>query len=278
MRGIGRLGMGLLVCVYAWPAAAWGPLGHAIVADLAQRQLTARAQAEVRRLLAPEHVSTLAAVASWADDIQDDLAHNALWLQTRTQHYVDFRSRACRFEPPADCREGQCVIAGIAHYVGVLADRTRDDASRREALKFVVHFIGDIHQPLHAGYREDRGGNAWHVQFGGRGSNLHRVWDSGLLAQRKLGPAAYARVLDLWGMRAARRSGGATGTAYAEWAEESCRITTQAGFYPRRHTISQAYVDAELPVAEQRLRAAGDRLALVLNEALAPDTAPDRYP
>lgn len=275
MRGICRLGMGLLVCVFAWPAQAWGPLGHAIVADLAQRHLTASAQAEIRRLLAPEHVHMLAAVASWADDIQDDPAHSALWLKTRRQHYVDFRGRKCHFEPPTDCRRGQCVIAGIEHYVGVLADRSRDDAVRREALKFVVHFIGDVHQPLHAGYRDDKGGNTWQVEFDGRGSNLHRVWDSGLLKQRKLAAVPYARMLDSQATPRARGRVGATDTAYVQWAEESCRITAEPGFYPLAHKISRAYVDGEVPVAEQRLRAAGYRLASVLNEALSVNPRPN---
>ena len=279
MRGIGRLGAGLLACMCTWPVLAWGPLGHAVVADIAQRHLSAGARAEVRRLLAPEHVDTLAAVSSWADGLRDDPAQRALWLRTRSQHYVDFHGRhRCRYEPPVDCRQGQCVVAGIAHYAGVLADRGRGDAERREALKFVVHFVGDVHQPLHAGYRDDKGGNTRQVVFAGRGSNLHRVWDSGLLAQRGLDAAAYARLLDAQPGPALPGPVSPIGGAAARWAEESCRLTAQPGFYPRTRKLGRTYVEAELPVAEQRLRLAGYRLAAVLNQALSAGPAAGPHP
>lgn len=268
MRRVARLVTVLLAWTLAWPAQAWGPLGHAIIAQLAQRQLNADARAEVLRLLGAANADGLADVSSWADAIQDDPAERALWQRTRRQHYVDFRGPACEFEPALDCRAGQCVVAGIAHYVAVLADRSQDDAVRAEALKFVVHFVGDVHQPLHAGYRNDRGGNAWQVRFDGRGSNLHRVWDTGLLASRRLAAPAYARLLGgqpgLPPQAAAVDAG-----AYVRWAQESCRITTQPGFYPQARRIGAAYVRAERPVAEQRLRVAGQRLAAVLNAALA---------
>lgn len=269
MRGVARLVLVLLACLVAWPAPAWGPLGHAIIAELAQRQLSAAARTEMLRLLAVEHVQSLAAVSSWADAIQNDPAERALWQHTRRQHYVDLRGPDCTFEPARDCRDGQCVVAGIAHYVAVLADRSRSDAVRGEALKFVVHFVGDVHQPLHAGDRDDRGGNTWQVRFDGRGSNLHRVWDSGLLASRGLAAPAYARLLEARPASTSADAAGVDAGAYLRWAQESCRITAQPGFYPRVHRIDEAYVRAGLPVAEQRLRLAGLRLAAVLDAALA---------
>ncbi|MBN8714184.1 MAG: S1/P1 nuclease [Xanthomonadales bacterium] len=276
MRGVARLGTVLLACTLAWPVQAWGPLGHAIIAQLAQRQLGADAHAEVLRLLAATHAESLAAVSSWADAIQDDPAERALWQRTRRQHYVDFRDPTCEFEPALDCRGGQCVVAGIEHYVAVLADRSQSDAARAEALKFVVHFVGDIHQPLHAGYRDDRGGNTWQVRFDGRGSNLHRVWDSGLLASRGLAAPAYARLLEAQPEAQPQAVAGADAAAYARWAEESCRITAGPGFYPQTRRIGAGYVRAERPVAEQRLRLAGRRLAAILDAALVNDM-PRRY-
>lgn len=277
MRRVARLGAVLLACTLAWPAQAWGPLGHAIIAQLAQRQLNADARAEVLRLLGAGHADSLAAVSSWADAIQDDPAERGLWQRTRRQHYVDFRGPTCEFEPALDCRAGQCVVAGIAHYVAVLADRSQGDAVRAEALKFVVHFVGDVHQPLHAGYRNDRGGNTWQVRFERRGSNLHRVWDSGLLASRRLAAPAYARLLETRpGLPPRAEAGDAT--AYARWAQESCRITAQPGFYPEARRIDAAYVRAERPVAEQRLRVAGQRLAAILNAALASNAPREHQP
>jgi hypothetical protein len=278
MRGVARLGTVLLACTLAWPVQAWGPLGHAIIAELAQRQLSADARAEVLRLLGTGRAGSLAAVSSWADAIHDDPAEQALWQRTRRQHYVDFRGPTCEFEPALDCRGGQCVVAGIAHYVEVLADRSRSDAVRAEALKFVVHFVGDVHQPLHAGHRDDRGGNTWQVRFEGRGSNLHRVWDSSLLASRGLAAPAYARLLEAHPGAPPQAAAGADAAVYARWAQESCRITAQPGFYPQTRRIDAAYVRTERPVAEQRLRVASRRLAAILDAALANDAPRTHQP
>lgn len=123
------------------PAAqAWGPLGHSIVAALAQRHLSPAAEAEVERLLAADHTTQLADVASWPDQIQDDPAQATLWQQTRKLHYINFRGGpGCDYVPPRDCRDGECITAGLAHYVEILKDKSQSDAARLAALKFVVH-------------------------------------------------------------------------------------------------------------------------------------------
>ena len=230
MSVVRRFAVVLLACLLVGPVQAWGPLGHAIVANLAQRQLSPAAQAEVARLLAPEHTNSLVAIASWPDQLQNDPAQAALWRQTRSLHYVNFQGADCDYVPPRDCRDGRCVIGALAHYVGVLGDRTQADAARREALKFVVHFVGDVHQPLHAGYRADKGGNTYQVQFAGKGSNLHRVWDSGLLSRRGLDATAYAQLLAARGPVTLPSPIAPLDNPYAQWARESCRITAGRAF------------------------------------------------
>jgi hypothetical protein len=250
-------------------AQAWGPLGHSVVAELAQRHLSPAAEAEVERLLAPEHTQRLADVANWPDQMQDDPAQASLWKQTRNQHYVNFRGgRDCDYVPPRDCRDGRCVVAALQYYVGVLGDRTQSDNARRQALKFVVHFVGDVHQPLHAGYRDDNGGNTYQVQFDVEVTKMHNVWDSKMLYTRDFDWRAYAQALDSLVPITLPAPIAPLDNPYAQWAEESCRITAGPGFYPASHKIDQAYVRAELPVAERRLREAGRRLAGVLNLAL----------
>lgn len=259
----------LAVFVVAPAAQAWGPLGHSIVAELAQRQLTPAARAEVKRLLAAEHTDRLADVASWPDQIQDDRSLAALWKQTRKLHYINFRGGpSCDYEPPRDCAGGECIVAGLAHYVAVLGDRAQPIEARRRALIFVVHFVGDIHQPLHDGYRDDLGGNKYQVQFGGQGSNLHRVWDSSMLQTRGLIWPAYAARLAAEGPAQLPAPIAPLDNPYAQWAEEGCRLTAAPGFYPEGHKIDQAYVDAELPLAEHQLRLAGERLGKLLNATL----------
>jgi hypothetical protein len=260
----------LVVCMLAAPvAAAWGPEGHRIVAALAQRQLTPQAAAAVQRLLAPIHVHDLADIANWADDLRHDPAQQALWKSTRALHYVNFPRGDCHYVAPRDCPDGRCVVAAIDRYAAILGDRSRSAAERLQALEFVVHFVGDVHQPLHAGYRDDLGGNRFQVRMDGQGSNLHRVWDSGLLDTRHLPWMAYAQRLADDGPVVLPPTVAAV-DAPAQWAEESCRIVRDDGVYPPGRDITPAYVQAERPIAERRLKEAGARLATLLNRLLAP--------
>lgn len=259
---------GLLAALAVAPAVhAWGRQGHAIVAELAQRRLSPAAEAEVERLLAPENTKSLADVASWADELRGDDARADLAKATSKLHYINFRADDCVYVPPRDCANGQCVVGGLDRYVAVLADRTQPDAARLEALKFVVHFVGDVHQPLHAGNRDDKGGNAYQVQFQGKGTNLHSVWDSGLLGTHGKDWQAYAQELDARPAETLPAAIAPRDNVYAQWAEQSCAASRD--IYPDGHKIDDAYVAAELPLAERQLRVAGVRLAEVLNRALA---------
>ncbi len=242
------------------PAFAWGPRGHCIVARLAEAQLTPQARTEVRKLLALRGAWHLADVANWADDLRD--VDPALFQRTKRLHFVNFHSRSCIYDPPRDCRNGECVVAAIEKYSAILANRSNPPAERAEALVFVVHFVADVHQPLHADYRHDAGGNDFQVRWHGQGTNLHRVWDSLMLDSTDLSAAQYARKLRA--QHAPIKAGGSP----AEWAEESCRIDRDGGVYPASHVIDDAYVERELPVAERRLRQAGARLAELLNKDL----------
>ena len=247
------------VLLIANPALAWGPLGHRIVARLAEAQLTPTARAEMDRLLHEQGARHLSDIAAWADDLRD--TDPALFRQTSRLHFVNFHSRDCIYDPPRDCRDGECVVAAITHYATILGDRSRPDAQRAQALDFVVHFVADVHQPLHASSSDDAGGNDYQVRWHDRGSNLHRVWDSLMLDDAHLSAARYARLL------ADDPTPADSGGTPVQWAEESCRIAR--GVYPPARTMTQAYVERERPVAEQRLRQAGARLAALLNRELA---------
>lgn len=249
-----------LAVACASPVRAWGPEGHVIVARLAEAQLTPAARAEADALLGMRGKRYLSEVANWPDQLR--WLDPGLFEQTRRLHFVDFHSADCLYDPPLDCRDGDCVVAAIAKYSAILADRARPPAQRAMALAFVVHFVGDIHQPLHTDFRPDAGGNRFQVRWRGRGTNLHKVWDSLMLGTRHLSAAEYA------GRLQAGRAPIATGGTPAEWAEEGCRLDRDGGVYPTSHFIDDAYVGRELPVAEGRLRQAGARLARLLNRDL----------
>lgn len=266
----------VLLLAFASTAQAWSKQGHQLVGELAERGLTPAARAEVQRLLAGEAEPSLAAVSTWADEIRAASRTpqgHALGERSSRWHYVNFRDEGCRYAPERECPGGDCVVGAIEAQAAVLADRTRSDEDRRHALKFLVHFVGDAHQPLHAGFAHDRGGNHFQVQYrgtgapaGGQGTNLHGVWDYWLLQSAGLDNPDYVRKL-----LAIDPPPPADGQA-RDWVLESCRLIASEGVYPtsRRRVLHDDYLETHRPTAETRLRQAGLRLAALLNQALDP--------
>jgi len=134
------------------------------------------------------------------------------------------------------------------------------DGKRLVALKYLVHFVGDLHQPLHAGYLDDKGGNTYQLQAFMRGSNLHALWDTGILKSLNEDADSLSARLLKSGVKV---PDGDFDPARA--AEESCRIVGETGFYPERR-VGADYIEKYVPVMERRLATAGARLAVVLNK------------
>jgi hypothetical protein len=243
----------LVLCALGSPAFAWGSQGHQVIATVAWQALTPKARDEVSRLLALEPGQTLESIATWADEHRSPA--------TSSWHYVNFPRNSCKFEPERDCAGGQCVVGAIEKNLSVLASNA-DDKARLKALKYLVHLVGDIHQPLHAGYKDDRGGNTYSLRAFMRQSNLHSVWDSGLIAQLDLDNQALTRILQRSVAPKEVREISVVGMA-----EESCRLVASPGFYPEEK-VTQEYVQRFMPLLQQRLSSAGYRLAAVINRAL----------
>jgi len=233
-------------------AHAWGTEGHQVIALIAQSQLTPKAKSEVDRLLAQEPGETLASVSTWADEHRNP--------STASWHYVNFPRGDCVYDVQRDCPDGYCVVGAIKRQLQVLGSNA-PDGKRLNALKYVVHFIGDVHQPLHAGYLDDKGGNKYQLQAFMRGSNLHAVWDSGLI--RKLNEEPEVMAARLQGARLTRPVADLDPVTAAQ---ESCSIVATPGYYPGR-LVGQDYIERFTPVMEMRLAVAGARLAGVLNSA-----------
>ena len=257
------LALGLALCTL--PAAAWGPLGHRLVAALAWDELDPAARAEITTLLAGEPDPTLPGIATWADELRAN--DPDLGRRSAPWHYVNLGVMGCAYDAALACRGGDCVVEAIRAQSAILGDRSRPRAERLQALKFVVHFTGDIHQPMHAGNAHDRGGNDVQVNWpdgsaGGKGGNLHSLWDSGLfntagldedqwLARLRALPLAVPVVADP-----------------ARWAEHSCSVAMRDGVYPSRAKLGTDYLQEWRPVAEAQVRAGGSRLAMLLNRVL----------
>lgn len=234
-------------------ARAWGADGHRIVAALALKQLSPAVLAEVNRLLALEPGSTLESISTWADEVRSPT--------TASWHYLNFRrDDDCRYDAMANCPGGNCVVSAIERQLRILGGKGPDE-ERLKALRYVTHFIADLHQPLHAGYGDDRGGNLYQVQAYGHGTNLHAVWDTALVAQWPGGvPALKASV--------EARTVSAGNIDPAAWAEASCRIVASEGFYPAGHRLESDYLQRWAPVLERQLALAAARLAEAINRSV----------
>lgn len=265
-----------LVGLLPAPASAWGPAGHRIVALVAARHLDATPRAEVKRLLGDE---TLADVANWADDVREEKKETAPW------HYVNLPDNAAGFVRSRDCTDekGRCAVWAIEHFTGVLADKSKPDAARAEALKYVVHFVGDLHQPLHVGFASDKGGNNVKLLFFNRKSNLHKVWDSGIIGRAGLGDDEFAAALEaaLHDFSGEEEFATASATTSAKitqiqggtpetWANQSFAIVRGKAYagIPQSKKIGVNYYEANWQVVDDQLTAAGLRLARIINAAL----------
>jgi hypothetical protein len=264
------------------PLQAWGRQGHMLVAMLAANHLTPVARRNVQRLLGEE---SLADVAVWADEYL--LGNN----QTSYWHYVNIPPDAASYDRDRDCPRQpgvaagargdiwrDCVIDRIRYNEERVADATLDRADRAVALKFLVHFVGDLHQPFHA-TAVARGGNGIRVRVFGSDAcggtpdrpipcNLHSVWDTQLIAHHGLDDRGYLALLEQEVTRSSMLT-RPVGTP-AEWAMESLALSN-AAMLPEGGEANEAYYRAQIPVIDGRLALAGVRLAALINRSLAVD-------
>jgi hypothetical protein len=269
-----------IACVAASASlSAWGGQGHRLVGLIAAERLTPIARGNVQWLLDGQ---SLADVSSWADDIRNDQQQTGFW------HYLNIPPQATGYDRDRDCprqpgvaagsrgdRWRDCVVDRIVFWEERLKDTTLDRIDRGTAVKFLVHFIGDLHQPFHA-LGVGRGGNDVQVRVFGEANcsndaakpspcNLHSVWDGRLIAYRKLDDRAYLAHLQklIVDKKLAAQPAGTPEL----WAEQSFRLGKEALVSPGTN-IDEGYYRRHITVIDERLALAGLRLAAVLNRSL----------
>jgi hypothetical protein len=250
----------------------WGHEGHEIVASLAQTRLTENARNGIRSLIGD---ASLASISNWADEVRPDRDETYNW------HFVDIPKDASGFSDERDCflpnsrHKGSatdhhnCVVDRIESFKKVLSDSNASRDDRIEALKFLVHFVGDVHQPMHA-IGEAAGGNGVAVtefgsqQCGRHACNLHGAWDTGLIEHTGMGRDAYVAHLEkLISDEHLTASGNPE-----DWANES-HGDAQSAWVADGAQIDEVYYQKEIKVVDRRLGLAGLRLAAIMNEAFA---------
>lgn len=280
-RPFGRSwGLGLaLWLVPVLPAAAWGPLGHRTVAIIAETNLTPAAREFVAQRLG--NVS-MADVASWADSVtRDPRFPGSIWYHFEKipdgRGYLD----NLRAMPEAQRRKGG-VVAAILVADRTLRDAHASEAAQRDALKFLIHLVGDVHQPLHTGRPADKGGVSIKLVWFDEPMSLHRVWDSGLIlaghrdlfppgASQRAASLAYAEFL----RKKFSRKPIDAGMDVVGWLNESLGIRPYA-YEPGYLRDQERYQARHIAQVDGRIYAAGLRLARMLNDVAAGAPVPDR--
>jgi hypothetical protein len=232
-----------------------------VIARFAEDRLTPRALAAVRGLLEPG--SRIEDAAIWADE-QREVRGSESW------HYVNVPLTTARYSP-GFCPSSGCVVSKIEEFCRELRDPKAGLQRKRQALKFLLHFIADLHQPLHVGDNGDRGGNRLQVLFFGHGTNLHSVWDSKIMERHTGNKQVW-----LWDMTFLANPGMVAGWSKGtprDWASESLGVAKIAYRLPGKQALirpgtklGNEYYRFALPVVQRQLAKAGVRLAYTLNE------------
>lgn len=235
---------------------AWGDKGHEITAYVAEIHLTEQARKKIKVLFPKE--SDLVDAATWPDRV------GRLIDDMDPFHFVNFPRGATTYNRQRDCPEHNCIIGAIAWYKRTLVNKEAPLNIRRIAFRFVVHLIGDIHQPLHAAYGDDRGGNSIDIRFHSTETNLHSLWDIAFLETELSSSADIAKKINQ-SISFKERQSWQDGNPVA-WAEESFALARSHAYkVPETGEIDDEYTKTALSIIYRRLAQAGIRLAWALN-------------
>ena len=277
MIRLAALAATLLLCPPS--ALAWGGLGHEAICELAFRELDDTARQRVITLIRQDpEFTTFRSSCNWADRPR----------QRASEHFVNLPRDATGLDDDECPMADQCVVSAIEHDFAVLTSPNASDEEKLAALKFIGHWVGDIHQPLHAGFRDDRGGN--HVRTRGSScGSLHTLWDSCIVEER-LGMHPLAIVRELRAGITDEQRAAWLANDPVDWANESFAIAREPGVgycimvgdtcqyaadnvdfegEPEKvFLVDDGYLDRNAPIARERIAMAGVRLAGLLSRAL----------
>ncbi len=271
-RAMWRLLFGsiILICVPQF-AFAWGELGHRTVAEIAALFLSEQTKAEVEKLLGDGSAkAAMVDVAVWADE--------NVRPESYSWHTVDIPSDGIRYNRARDCKNDDCIVEKIKEFTQIVGDRRVARPQRIESLKYLIHFVGDLHMPLHAYAPLNHPSGTW-VRIGERTQKLHLWWDNEFVEEFGLGPTELANLL-VAEITTDQRKAWSDGSA-EDWANESFNMARE---FVARHNMTSivragdnsqetpivlptSVIDEVKRVVAHRLKMAGVRLAWLLNHA-----------
>ena len=236
-------------------AHGWGHQGHRVIGHVAEFNLAS----ESKKIIVEEfNIKNLANVASWADKVRKRRKYEGPW------HYSNIKENESTYVVSRDCPDKNCVTEKIKEFSRVLKNKKILFRKRKEALKYLVHFVGDIHQPLHLGNSKDRGGNKIRLDYLDRKVNLHYLWDGALIDWKKESFSKYAEHLNNKLIESEKLEW--LDTNVNDWANESRLLALEYAYSFDSEGLSKAYIVRGREILDQRMVQAGVRLADLLNQ------------
>lgn len=234
---------------------SWGSKGHRVVGEIANKYLKSKTKREIKRLLNRE---SLASVSTFADEIKSDDRYREFY----TWHYINMPMNtmydASKRNPKGD------LVSGIAHCISVIKNKNSSKNDKAFYLKFLIHLIGDLHQPMHVGLAEDKGGNNFKVQWFYNNTNLHEVWDTKMLEHHGMSYtelAINAKFLTKKQIQDIQK-----GTVI-DWVNETHKLTKKVyNSVKPGENLKYKYAYLHFGTVQSQLQIAGIRLAKILND------------
>jgi hypothetical protein len=255
LKTLARLALLGLFITNSSSVLGWGQTGHRVSGEIAETYLSANAKRQITMLYP---TVSLAEISTRMDEMRSHPTR--FWQKTANPwHYVTV-PEGTQYHRDRAPREGDAFTA-LQTYTAVLKDGKSSIEDKRLALLIVVHLIGDLHQPLHVGNGNDRGGNDIKVEFFREKSNLHRVWDTGIIDRQQLSYTEWTKWLTQ--KMTPNMVDGWRNPDPAVWIKESAEL--RDGLYPEGDKISWQYQYEHLPTIKTRLQMAGVRIAVYLN-------------
>jgi hypothetical protein len=248
-----RLIFAVLFCCVSFLSCGWGATGHRATGYIANKYLNKKARKAIARIL---NGQSMAMASTWMDEIRSDSTYD----YTADWHWVTIPD-GMTYEQAEKNPNGD-IIETIERIVAELKSRKLSPQQEAERLKWLIHLVGDIHQPLHVGRGDDRGGNNIKIMWFRADSNLHRVWDSDMIDDTKL---SYTELAESLGNPTQQQVQNWQQATVRDWAYESMRYRKQVYDYGNAR-LGYPYSYKYLGIAKERLLQAGIRLAGVLNE------------
>lgn len=248
-------------------ARGWGVEGHQVIVDIAQTMLSSQSQAAVKKYIPGQTMDQVSSVP-------DEYDHTPQGSWSEPLHYVNMNRGQQNFSMAIDCNvQPGCVVSAIQNYTKILSDQytsgKHSGNDEPNAFIFLIHFVGDSHQPLHVGYTDDLGGNTVKVSFFGQNTELHRVWDENMIVKYNSDTTSLTKELV-----SIINNNQTLIKIYTQdmdptvWADESfyyTRTTVYQGVTGHYPSLGDDYYNLNMPIVKERLIAAGIRLAALLN-------------